>query len=277
MPNEGPYRAVAPPRRPRLSDSIADQVERLIVDGTLGPGHALPPERELAQKFGVSRPSVREALLRLEARGLIKVARGGSFEVTDTTGPTIIDPLVHLLHAHPAAEQDVLELRHGLEMMSATFAAVRATREDRARLRKAFDQLVRRRAEQDPMVDAQADAEFHLAIAETSHNVALIHVMHGLHNLLRSTMRHAWDLVHQQHTHRQQLQDQHKALLDAITSGDADAARHAAEVHVDFVREQVLGLAPPSRAARPDKAAAGKPRPAAAKKRTRAATARSHR
>ena len=115
MDKELPYRPVTPPPRQRLSESIALQVEELIVQGALRPGEALPPERTLAPRFGVSRPSLREALLRLEARGLLKVTHGGRFAVTDVTAQTMTDPLVHLLQRHASAEQDVLEMRHGLD------------------------------------------------------------------------------------------------------------------------------------------------------------------
>jgi GntR family transcriptional repressor for pyruvate dehydrogenase complex len=259
--HELPYRAVAPPQRQRLSDSIAEQVERLIVEGTLGPGHALPAERVLAQQFGVSRPSVREALLRLEARGLLKVARGGGFAVTDVTAPTITNPLVHLLQRHPAAEQDVLELRHGLELVAAQFAAQRATKSDHAQLRHAFEQMAKPAATHDALAAAQHDAEFHLAIAEASHNVALIHVMHGLHNLLRTSMRHAWDVMYKEHGSTHLLHEQHRALLDAVLNGDPQSAREAAHLHLSFVRQSLLQHAPPPAApARAKKAASAAPR-----------------
>jgi len=237
MEHEVPYREVTPPPRVRLSDSIADQVEELIVHGKLRPGHALPPERLLAQQFGVSRPSLREALLRLEARGLLKVQRGGRFTVTDVTAPTLTDPLVHLLKRHPAAEQDVLEMRHGLEMVSSYFAAQRATREDRARLRQAYEQMIKVRAKRDTLGDAEADADFHLAIAEASHNVALIHVMRGIHNLLRVCMHHAWEVMHREPVSLRLLHEQHEAMLDAILAGDAERAREAAHLHLGFVRQ----------------------------------------
>ncbi len=246
-----PYRTVAAPPRQRLSDAVAAQVEQLIVEGTLAPGHALPGERVLAEKFGVSRPSLREALLRLEARGLIKVARGGGFTVTDVTAPTITDPLVHLLQRYPTAEQDVLELRHGLEMLAAQHAALRATRADRAALKRRFEQLTAPRRPRDPMAVAQADAEFHLAVAEASHNVALIHVMHGLHNLLRTSMRHVWELMYAEAGPVQALTAQHQALLKAVLDGDAKAAGAAAHEHLQYVRERLLARAPaPAKAAK---------------------------
>ena len=192
MENDLPYRAITLPPRLRLSDSIAAQIEEFIVEGKLRPGQTLPPERLLAQQFGVSRPSLREALLKLEARGLLRVERSGGFSVTDVTAPTMTDPLVHLLRRHPNAQQDVLEMRRGLEMVAAYFAASRATKDDRVRLRRAFDQMIRTRAKGDILADADADAAFHLTVAEASHNVALIHVMRGIYNLMRTSMHHAW-------------------------------------------------------------------------------------
>lgn len=261
-----PYRTVARPQRQRLSDSIGAQIEQLIIEGALQPGHPLPAERALALEFGVSRPSLREALLRLEARGLLKVARGGGFAVTDVTAPTIASPLAHLLQRHPTAEQDVLELRHGLELVAAHFAAVRATKADHTQLRRTFARLSGLRAEPDAMAAAQADAEFHLAIAEASHNVALIHVMHGLHNLLNTTMRHAWEVMYREPDSVHVLHEQHRALLDAVLSGDPGVARDAAHLHLNYVRQTLVQEAHPPVAPR---TAAGPTRKAASRRRAR--------
>lgn len=244
-----PYVKVAAAKRQRLSDTICEQIEGLIVDGTLGPGHALPAERVLAAQLGVSRPSLREALLRLEARGLLKVSRRGGFAVTDVSAPTIIDPLVHLLQRHAEAEQDVFELRNGLEQIAAQHAALRATRKDRERLRRCHARMTDRTQERDSLRDAQLDVDFHIAIAEASHNVALIHVMHGIHNLLRTSMRHAWELMHEHPEQVEQLKAQHRAILDAVLASDAPRARKAAHQHLDYVRDmlQQQGRTAPAR------------------------------
>jgi GntR family transcriptional repressor for pyruvate dehydrogenase complex len=157
--------------------------------------------------------------------------------VTDVTAPTLTDPLVHLLKRHPGAEQDVLEMRHGLEMVSAYFAAQRATKEDRTRLRHAYDHMIKTRAKRDTLGDAGADADFHLAIAEASRNVALIHVMRGIHNLLRVCMHHAWDVMYREPVSLRLLHEQHKAMLDAILAGDPDRAREAAHLHLSIDRQ----------------------------------------
>ena len=239
MENDLPYRAITLPPRLRLSDSIAAQIEEFIVEGKLRPGQTLPPERLLAQQFGVSRPSLREALLKLEARGLLRVERSGGFSVTDVTAPTMTDPLVHLLRRHPNAQQDVLEMRRGLEMVAAYFAASRATKDDRVRLRRAFDQMIRTRAKGDILADADADAAFHLTVAEASHNVALIHVMRGIYNLMRTSMHHAWEVLYEDADSVRLLHGQHRAMLGAIIAGDPDRAREAAHLHLSFVRESL--------------------------------------
>lgn len=234
------FHAVTAPPRLRISDAICEQIEQLIVEGTLSPGQALPSERELAKRLGVSRPSLREALLKMEVRGLLQVRRGGGFAVTDVTAQTMTDPLVHLLNAYPKASNDVLELRQGLETLSAYYAASRATDEDRAKLERIFRQMERPTRQRTSRQEAARDAEFHLAIAEASHNVALVHVMRGVFNLLRKTVQRAREVVFEEQGSLALIDKQHRALYEAIMAGDPEAARDAAQVHLNFVQNNVL-------------------------------------
>ncbi|HEY2254490.1 MAG TPA: FCD domain-containing protein [Variovorax sp.] len=252
MKNEDPFSTVSPPRRQRLSDSITAQIEQLVLQGALTPGDALPSERDLAKKLGVSRPSLREALLVLESRGLIQARRGGGFGVTDVTGPTITDPLVHLLQRHPETIDDVLELRHGLECVAAYFAAIRATDADAKRLKEMSSLMRRRRSERDPLEDADLDADFHMAIAEASHNVALVHVMRGIFNLMRSNMMRSREVLYRQPDNILILDDQHAAIVKAIIARDHDAARTAANLHLSFIQASLREIAAPARKRSPD-------------------------
>lgn len=231
-----PFTAVAAPERRRLSDVIVEQIERLIVDGALSPGEALPAERDLAQRLSVSRPSLREALLKMEARGLIQVRRGGGFAVTDVTAPTIAEPLAHVLNRHPKAAQDLLEMRHGLEAVAAALAAQRATPADLRKLQRALAAMDTARAARDSIAGAEADAGFHLAVAEASHNVALVHVTRGIFNLMRASIQERHDVFYGDRDNRKRLFEQHRAIFAAIRVGDAKAARTAAHTHLDFVQ-----------------------------------------
>lgn len=91
-------------RQPKLSDVIEQQLEFLILEGTLRPGEKLPPERELAKQFDVSRPSLREAIQRLEAKGLLLRRQGGGTFVQSTLWQSFSDPLVELLSDHPESQ-----------------------------------------------------------------------------------------------------------------------------------------------------------------------------
>jgi len=130
-------------RQPKLSDVIEQQLEFLILEGTLRPGEKLPPERELAKQFDVSRPSLREAIQRLEAKGLLLRRQGGGTFVQNSLWQSFSDPLVELLSDHPESQFDLLETRHALEGIAAYYAALRSTDEDRVRIRELHQAIER--------------------------------------------------------------------------------------------------------------------------------------
>ena len=230
------FQAVVQPRRARLSDAIAEQIEGLIASGELKPGVSLPSERDLSRQLDVSRPSLREALLLLESRGLLQARRGGGYSVTDITGPIITDPLVHLLQRHRSAVDDILELRHGLECIAAQFAALRATDADIKKLNGLLTSMSRRKGEFDPFEDADRDVDFHMAVAEASHNLALVHVTRGLFNLMRINMLRSREALYHQRDNVGLLDDQHAEVVKAIAARDPAAARKAANLHLSFVQ-----------------------------------------
>lgn len=201
------------------------------------PGDRLPAERDLAAQLGVSRPSLREALIRLEADGYIETSGRGGFTVVDVTAPIISKPLAELLLQNPRTSADILELRQGLEAISTVYAAQRATAADLQRIRAAFEALQAASLAADRVNLAELDAAFHLAIADSTHNVALAHVMHGIHTLIREGMLRYHRLIDYDDAMEKQLMSQHRAIYDAVVARDAQKARKAAERHLAFVRE----------------------------------------
>lgn len=231
-----PFAAVTPPARIKLSDSIVGQIERLILDGALKPGDALPPEREFAQSLGVSRPSLREAILKLEARGLVHARRNAGYAIADVAAPTLTDPLVHLLQQHPPAAYDILELRGSLDELAAGLAAARATDEDRERLKKCFAELAKAdRSRGDQLKPTDSDLAFHLAVADASHNLVLMHVMRGLYNLLHSSTYRFRNRIQTLPGGEKKLHDQHRAIYDAVMRGKPEVARQSARRHLEFL------------------------------------------
>lgn len=220
---------------PKVSDSIVSQIEELILDGVLKPGDRLPPERKLAQKFEVSRPSLREAIVILEARGLLQTRRGGGTYVCDLVAPTVIDPLVHLLQRRPENTFDVLELRVALEEIAAFFAASRANDSDRKILKLRFEELQSTYKDYEPPRNAEADVEFHMAIADASHNIALVHVMRGLFNLLRRSISDNLEKLLTERENFDLVSGQHESIYRAIMAGEPEEARQAVRTHLSYV------------------------------------------
>ena len=228
-------------RQRRLSDDIVSQLEAMILEGTLKAGERLPAERLLAEQFGVSRPSLREAIQKLVARGLLVSRQGGGNYVATQLGSTFSDPLLQLLEENPDAQRDLLEFRQTLEGSCAYYAAQRATPVDHQRLRAAYDALQACYADGSKATRAEegaADARFHLAIAEASHNAVLLHTIRGLFDLLKhNVVTNIGGMYLQRGETRERLREQHRALFEAIVEGRADEARERASLHIDYVRE----------------------------------------
>ncbi len=225
----------------RLSDAIVEQFEDMILKGILKSGDRLPSERELAEQMDVSRPSLREALTRLEATGLIHSRRGEGTFVTDLLSRNIRNPLLDLLKKDPETMFDVLELRRGLEELAAGYAAKRATPSDRALIEQRFEKLASLKGA-GLEAEAKADAEFHIAIAEASHNVALIHVMQSLFDLINDHIAQNLERLYVSEKNRESVTEQHRDILEAVLHGDETAARDAANRHLTFVAQSMRDL-----------------------------------
>ena len=221
----------------RISDAIADLLERRVLEGSLKPGDRLVAERELAVELGVSRPSLREAIQKLASKGLVHKRQGGGTYVTNQLETPFFDPWQDMLGTHPNLGEDLLEFRRMLEGQAAEWAAERATLADRQRLTERFSALSRAFETGETSGRVEADVAFHQAVGEASHNALVGHLSA---TLLRLMDKHielnlgelrgvpgASDLLMAQHTH----------IYTAIQEGKPAAARAAAETHIDFVRE----------------------------------------
>lgn len=242
MSSSSSFSAVVQPRRARLSDTIAEQIEGLIASGELKPGDNLPPERDLSKQLDVSRPLCARRCSSSKAGVAAGTSRGG-YCVTDVTAPIITDPLVHLLQRHPSTVDDVLELRHGIECIAAQFAALRATDTDIKKLNGLVTRMRKRKGEFDAFEDAERDVDFHMAVAEASHNIALVHVTRGIFNLMRMNMLRSREALYHQQDNVGLLDAQHAEIAKAIAIRDPAAARKAANLHLSFVQASLREVA----------------------------------
>lgn len=231
----------APLKPAKTADAVAGHLEMLILEGALHPGERLLSERELAEKLAVSRPTLRDALRKLEDKRLLTIRREGTF-VAEGVGASFSDPLVQLLAGNPDTTFDYLEFRCVVEGSAAALAAQRATEIDRAVLRQVFERMEASHAKDDFTEEAAADTDLHLAIYEATHNRVLLHIMRGLADLLRQGVFYSRDKLYGRRGVRDLLLDQHRAIYQAVMAGDADAARSAAERHIYFIHTAIRDI-----------------------------------
>ncbi len=228
-------------RQPKLSDVIEQQLEFLILEGTLRPGEKLPPERELAKQFDVSRPSLREAIQRLEAKGLLLRRQGGGTFVQSRLWQSFRDPLVELLSDHPESQFDLLETRHALEGIAAYYAALRSNDEDRDRIRELHQAI--ERAQQSGDLDAESGAvvQYQIAVTEAAHNVVLLHLLRCMEPMLAQNMRQNFELLY---ARREMLpvgqQPSHSHFRGDNGRGASEKPREASHRHLAFIEEILL-------------------------------------
>jgi GntR family transcriptional repressor for pyruvate dehydrogenase complex len=227
-------------RQPKLSDVIEQELERSILEGTLSPGQQLPPERELAKQFDVSRPSIREAIQRLEAKRLLTRKQGGGTFVSETLSTNFSDPLLNLLSTHPETQLDLLETRHAMEGIAAYYAALRGTEEDMERIEVACKAIEAQQVD----VNAESKAVMNLlvSICEAAHNVVLLHIIRSLAPLLEQNIEQNLELLHRREEAIQRVNNHRANIVNAIVSGQPEKAREMSHSHLAYIEETLLDL-----------------------------------
>jgi len=229
-----PFQPVTPEK---LSQAVIRQIEKLILRGILRPGERLPPERELAERLNVSRPSLRDAIGALQAAGLLSAKAGAGVYVADVLGSAFAPALVELFARHDEAVFDYLSFRRDLEGLAAERAATYGSDTDLAVVQAVYDKMEAAHGKRNGDEEAQLDAQFHMAIIEASHNVVMLHMMRSMYELLRGGVFYNRQVMFKQRTTRAALLDQHRAINDALQGRDATQARAAVETHLDYVEE----------------------------------------
>lgn len=224
----------------RLADTVAGELEKRILEGSLKPGNRLPSERALAVELGVSRPSLREAMHKLVSKGLLTTRHGGGTYVTDRLEAHFVDPWKDMLQGHPLLHQDILEFRQMLEAQAACLAAERATDVDMDRMKTAHAALETLFETGDCMDDCiKADVAFHQAVAEAAHNMLIGHLTASLMRVIHGHVSNNLEHLHARPERWSQLRSQHNAIWQAIRDRKPEAAARAAREHIDFVRQSM--------------------------------------
>ncbi|MGH1463768.1 MAG: FadR/GntR family transcriptional regulator [Cognatishimia sp.] len=231
-----PFQKVTPEK---LSTSVIRQIELLILRGILRPGERLPAERELSDRLGVSRPSLREAIAELQSRGLLTSKAGAGIFVADVLGNAFSPALVDLFSSHDDAVFDYIAFRRDMEGLAAERAAKFASDTDLKVIDTVFKKMEAAHPKRNPADEAQLDADFHLAIIEASHNVIMLHMMRSMYQLLREGVFYNRTMMFKQRTTRTELLEQHRRINDALQARDASASRQAVADHLSYVEQSL--------------------------------------
>lgn len=229
-----PFRKIEPEK---LSDTVARQIESLILHGILRPGERLPSERELSERLGISRPSLRDAVSALQEAGLLTTRAGSGIFVAEVLGSAFSPALTDLFARHEDAVFDYLDFRRDLEGLAAERAARLGSDTDLSVIGTIFSKMEAAHLKRDPSDEARLDAEFHMAIIEASHNVVMLHMMRSMFDLLKQGVFYNRQVMFKQRMTRSSLLDQHRAINDALQARDPEAAKQAVETHLNFVRQ----------------------------------------
>jgi GntR family transcriptional regulator, transcriptional repressor for pyruvate dehydrogenase complex len=226
-------------RTSRLYEQIVQQIEESIVHGDLKPGDQLPAERELAQRFGVSRTAVREAVKALREKGLVEAYSGRGTFITDGTTQAVrqsLDLMVKI--GQQDGSTHLAEVRAILEPEIATLAAQRIQEAELVTMREAV--AVMDRSQQDPDAYIEADLDFHLALAEGAANPLILSLLDSIVGLLREQRLRIFKVP----GGPERGQIHHKRILEAVERHDAQKARDAMRAHLAQISEDSEGRQP---------------------------------
>jgi GntR family transcriptional repressor for pyruvate dehydrogenase complex len=222
---------IVPIRKTRVAEEIADRIRVLILDGTFPAGQALPAERALAEWFGVSRGSIRDAFRMLETTGLLATRHGQGTFPQELDVDRLVAPLASVLSYHHELQDELSDVRLMFEPAVARFAATRVTDEDIADLERILDAQRRKlKTGRSAIVEVTA---FHHVLARATRNRVVVSIMATLNDLLVESRK--LSLKQKGRPGRSILG--HEAVVAALRQRDADAAAEAMRKHIDQIAD----------------------------------------
>jgi GntR family transcriptional regulator, transcriptional repressor for pyruvate dehydrogenase complex len=224
MTEKPPFQVV---QTEKLSQQITRQLLETIIVGHYRPGELLPPERDLASMFQVSRAAVREALGTLAAKGFVSVRQGRGTTVNPPEDWNKLDPEVFLLLRGDQVFEELIEMRYIIEPEVAALAAVNITDEELEELRQVADLPDSDTVEQ----HVKRDTLFHLQITKATHNHILMMVLTSTYDLLSESRRRTFVVAGELPKARKW----HEEIFNSIKKHDPAAAREAMQAHIQQV------------------------------------------
>lgn len=219
-----------PVRPRRVTHEIVRQIQDLMGLGLLPPGSKLPPEREMAQQLGVSRPTLREAIGVLEHMGLLRSVQGDGTYVLNAAERCLLDPLQALITGSDERVAELAEFRTEVESWAAGLAAQRAQSTDLRLMEEILGEMEREITEGKPVHGL--DAEFHVALARAAHNAVYYHVANTIFNLLAEVTKLSHERIFRGEKEQMALLEEHRAIYGAVSQRDPQKAGELMREHL---------------------------------------------
>jgi DNA-binding FadR family transcriptional regulator len=222
---------ITPIKKTRVAEEVADRIRVLMLDGTFPPGQPLPSERNLAERFGVSRGSIRDALRTLETIGLLETRHGQGTFPHELSVDRLVAPLASVMAYRVDLQDELLDVRRMFEPAVARVAALRATEEDLADLQRILEaQRQKLKSGQSAIAE---DTAFHAILARSTRNRVVMSIMATLNDLLVDSRTQS--LLQKGRPARSI--DGHEAVVTALRRRDAEGASQAMYNHIDQIAE----------------------------------------
>ncbi len=226
-----------PIKTKKIYEQIVDQIGLLVAEGQLKPGDRLPSERELVERFQVSRASIREAISALEMMGLIEVRSGEGTYIRQVNIDSVLAPLAWMLFIEKDADLELYEARKILEVQAAGLAAERAEEDELSDMFEALE--VMRRDLQVQSLGEDADHHFHYAIARATHNKILMRLMNTISDTMRKTLITSRSRLYEDKSTPEKLYNEHYSLYEAIKKHNVLEAQQLKLDPLDGVETQL--------------------------------------
>jgi len=218
----------------KILDEVYDQLLSLISNGKLKPGERLPPERVLARDLKVSRQSIREALKRAESKGLVKVRQGEGTFILSAASHLIESPFLTLMTEEVEKIYEFIEIRKLIEVWCAKKAAEFITAKELKKMEKALSEMEKLINSREIL--GKPDIDFHIAIAEASHNTLMVHMMTTIKQIFLSMFKIS-NFIRRPEKNKILIK-QHQEIYEAIKNRNPELAGKKMERHLLFVESE---------------------------------------
>ena len=223
-------------RLQKVSEEIANQIRNLIKDGKLQSGEKLPPERIFSEMFGVGRSSLREAINILETQGFVETRKRQGLYISSLSKLIISDPLRQILEEDKEKLIQLYEVRKDIELASIMAAAEHRTKADLEKIKQILKKM--EVDMKNGTIGLSDDLEFHLAIAQSSHNIFRSHILKNIFDISDNDLQYVINIMVGDKANIMKLFEQHQNVFLSIEKKDSSCARMMMAEHLEWVEQK---------------------------------------